>query len=423
MAVYSFAGDETIIGIVRNGAKHRAVLSTDFYGGKKGMKNGISSIMDASKKKAGFIILCVVLVAIIGTGVALAVTNNENGNNSTIESIAQEFINNEILKYEQIGVEIIDSKISFLELVSRPGFDNLADRTVYVFLLEYRLLPKDLSKAELSLPGGMRIDENGWITEWSSMGHPLIVAFEEERKAELIGFLWSAEISEKNGGLEAAVKALLERKNIKNINDQLDMDVEFTNGWRSPLVDLDEKGKGGKFIIVQFGSLKNDREQGIAVVCHQNKDSEQYVIDDQFLTPSKHGAIKIENLGAKDFNMSVVAEDGYKWIFNIYNGFTPSGDQIAEGKIYADLTQELQVKGKELYNYQLFTNSEKISVSIPNSKYTGEFVLYDAENDTSIQQFKLNGTNRTKTFGHLTAATNYYILASGMDDVIITISD
>ena len=45
------------------------------------------------------------------------------------------------------------------------------------------------------------------------MGQPLIVAFEEEGKAELIGFLWTAEISEKNGGLETAVKDLLERKN------------------------------------------------------------------------------------------------------------------------------------------------------------------------------------------------------------------
>ncbi|RCX07067.1 BlaR1 peptidase M56, partial [Anaerobacterium chartisolvens] len=139
-------------------------------------------------------------------------SDNENGSNSTIESIAWEFINDNIVNYEQTpGVEIIDSKISFLELVTRPGLDNLADRTIYVFFLEYRLLPKDLSKVVLA--GGMDVDEQGWITERSSMGQPLIVAFEEEGKAELIGFLWTAEISEKNGGLEAAVKDLLEQKN------------------------------------------------------------------------------------------------------------------------------------------------------------------------------------------------------------------
>lgn len=105
----------------------------------------------------------------------------------------------------------------------------------------------------------------------------------------------------------------------ETVNDQLNADVEFTNGWRSALVEPDENG--GKYIIVQVGSLKSDPEQGVAVVCHQNKGSEQYVIDDQFLTPSKRGAIKIESLGAKDFNMSVAAEDGYKWIFDVYNGF------------------------------------------------------------------------------------------------------
>lgn len=138
-------------------------------------------------------------------------SDNENGSNSTIESIAWEFINDNIVNYEQTpGVEIIDSKLSFLELVTRPGLDNLADRTIYVFLLEYRLLPKDLSKVVLA--GGMDVDEQGWITERSSMGQPLIVAFEEEGKAELIGFLWTAEISDKNGGLDAAVKALLEKQ-------------------------------------------------------------------------------------------------------------------------------------------------------------------------------------------------------------------
>lgn len=107
----------------------------------------------------------------------------------------------------------------------------------------------------------------------------------------------------------------------ENVNNQLDTDVDFTNGWRSPLVDVDENGEGGKYIIVQVGSMKNDPEQGVAVVYHQNKDSDQYMIDEKFLTPSKHGAIKIKNLGAKDFTMSVVAEDGYTWIFNIYDGF------------------------------------------------------------------------------------------------------
>lgn len=55
----------------------------------------------------------------------------------------------------------------------------------------------------------------------------------------------------------------------ETVNDKLDMDVEFTNGWRSSLVAADENG--GKYIIVQVGSLKNDPQQGVAVVAHQEK--------------------------------------------------------------------------------------------------------------------------------------------------------
>lgn len=63
---------ETIIGVVRNGAKLQTALSTNFYGGKKGMKTRIFSIMDTTKKKAGITILGVALLAIIGTGMVFA---------------------------------------------------------------------------------------------------------------------------------------------------------------------------------------------------------------------------------------------------------------------------------------------------------------------------------------------------------------
>lgn len=69
---------ETIIGVVRNGAKFRTALSTNFYGGKKGMKNRISSIMDTKRKKAGVAVLCIALVGIIMTGAThAAAADNE----------------------------------------------------------------------------------------------------------------------------------------------------------------------------------------------------------------------------------------------------------------------------------------------------------------------------------------------------------
>ena len=86
---------ETIIGVVRNGTKLRTALSTNFYGGKKGMKIRISSIMDTKRKKAGVIVLCLALAGIMMTGATLAaaedigiasgsiMTNNQTGLIST----------------------------------------------------------------------------------------------------------------------------------------------------------------------------------------------------------------------------------------------------------------------------------------------------------------------------------------------------
>ena len=69
---------EAIIGVVkyRSKTKLATALSTNFYGGKKDMKNRISSILDTSKKKAGIIILCGALLFTMGTGFVVANTNS-----------------------------------------------------------------------------------------------------------------------------------------------------------------------------------------------------------------------------------------------------------------------------------------------------------------------------------------------------------
>ncbi len=69
---------ETIIGVVRNGVKLQTALTTNFYGGKKGMKTRISSIMDTKRKRAGVAILCLTLVGIITTGTTFAVAADKN---------------------------------------------------------------------------------------------------------------------------------------------------------------------------------------------------------------------------------------------------------------------------------------------------------------------------------------------------------
>ncbi|RXZ79093.1 M56 family metallopeptidase [Paenibacillaceae bacterium] len=62
----------TIIGIVRQQDKQQTSLATYFYGGTKGMKARIFSIMDTRKKKAGAVIVSIALVCTVGAGAAFA---------------------------------------------------------------------------------------------------------------------------------------------------------------------------------------------------------------------------------------------------------------------------------------------------------------------------------------------------------------
>ena len=79
----------------------------------------------------------------------------------------------------------------------------------------------------------------------------------------------------------------------------------------------------GAFGTVICGSLKSNPKQGVAVVIWNNKNSNAKPT--RYLTPGKHGAIKADVTdtakNAKKDVFTVVAEDGYTWLFNLYNGF------------------------------------------------------------------------------------------------------
>jgi len=132
-----------------------------------------------------------------------------------VHSIAREFIKHDIANYESSGrVKIIDSKVTRLSLVKK--FDQLADTPIYVYALEYRLLPDDLSKVVLA--GGMQVDEAGWLKETGSGGSPQLVISRKDGETSLIGILMTGTVIEEGGDLEASLKALLERNYQKLTN-------------------------------------------------------------------------------------------------------------------------------------------------------------------------------------------------------------
>lgn len=127
--------------------------------------------------------------------------------NMLASEIAREIINRDI-EHQQLNpeVEILDSKVTRLELIETV--ESLTDTPLYVYALEYRLLPQDLSKVIMA--GGMLPDEEGWLTESCSMGSPLIVITYDEGEARHIGNTWTGNAAEL-GSLEDALIELLER--------------------------------------------------------------------------------------------------------------------------------------------------------------------------------------------------------------------
>jgi bla regulator protein blaR1 len=59
---------ETIIGAVRSGIRLKTALSTNFYKDGSFIRARIFHIMDATKKKSGITVLCVILITILGAG-------------------------------------------------------------------------------------------------------------------------------------------------------------------------------------------------------------------------------------------------------------------------------------------------------------------------------------------------------------------
>ena len=78
---------EAIVGVVKYQSKLKTALSTNFYGGRKGMKNRISSIMNTSKKRKGVVLLCVLFVMTVSAGFVFASNSGEVAPESIISNL------------------------------------------------------------------------------------------------------------------------------------------------------------------------------------------------------------------------------------------------------------------------------------------------------------------------------------------------
>jgi beta-lactamase regulating signal transducer with metallopeptidase domain len=87
-----------------------------------------------------------------------------------VRDYAVDYVREQIGYYNSLGYNITDAKITAMTRMN-TGTAALT-KTVEMWQLEYRLLPENINKVVLA--GGMRLDD-GWLTEWGSVGQPLLV--------------------------------------------------------------------------------------------------------------------------------------------------------------------------------------------------------------------------------------------------------
>lgn len=146
---------EAILAVARGNKTQQTLLSTNFYGGKRGMKNRIISILDSKRKRTGITILCIVLAGILLTGATLvaavsrptsipgtAFTEDEYG-----KLLALQFDG-----YEDMSVSEFQQKVwkasdteEYMELLDRfyqdEQIDSLKDTNPIASFLHYELIP------------------------------------------------------------------------------------------------------------------------------------------------------------------------------------------------------------------------------------------------------------------------------------------
>ena len=152
---------ETIISVVRYQSKFKTALSTTFYGGRKGMKNRIKSIMTTNKKKVtiGGAILSAALVSVltIGTLTAFAAerVQPEIETGRPMQAFGR-IINGEFVPAPEWEEYFQNADVRIYELDQVTPFD-------FSLTLQERLERFSGENMEL-----FRIGRDGLLTEWSA---------------------------------------------------------------------------------------------------------------------------------------------------------------------------------------------------------------------------------------------------------------
>lgn len=128
--------------------------------------------------------------------------------------------------------------------------------------------------------------------------------------------------------------------------------------------------------------------------------------------------------------ISVVAACVLSLVFltikDMHDQSNPIVHEVEDG-VYNLTANDLTVDVANVEDYILFTNNEKIEVSVDkDTTYSGEVLLWNADdqnNPVTIGYGKISSEKRYVTFSNLSSAHRYLITCDGNEALILTITD
>ena len=420
---------ETILSSVRRSKIRGTSFSTYFNGGAKTLKQRFANILDAGKKHRGIVTFCVVVIVlgILGAAVAcspkaIAKTAGSSALPSSPGSALLSGSTKELAKISTTDYEISapsywgckqtgTSSLIFSENNQEIGWVGEADYDPSQPISQLAgNHAETLSSKKLT---GLRYPAEETVIRRTQPA----AANDSSYKDELHFYLLpdgsriaydlkfdSTKVKEETA-LRVAGSFLLNRKT--------ETKAESSSVYQD--VNVSSKTLCGTFGTVICGSLKNDSKQGVAVVIWNKKDSD--VESTRYLTPEKHGAIKADVSDtaheSKEDIFGTTAEDGYTWLFNLYNGFengrqgtsntnsAPTASSKAVGKqvqqavgwvVYreAEKPQNMHVKKSDGTGDRIVATDYDEGACL-----VGDWVYYFADLDT-IRKVRVDGSQKTK---------------------------
>ncbi len=183
----------------------RGILrATPLAFGEGDTKGRIMNVMNYKKPVFWVIIIAAIGIAALSYGLL----SNPKNETLTVEDYAKLYVKQVIEGYEKAEYQdfkVVEHRIESLNKIA--VFDDLMNRPIELWLLEYRLKPDNIQNVMLA--GGMN-EIDGWITEDSSMGKPVMVFSYNKEEPEYLGIIWTGEMGDLLSSQEIVLREFLE---------------------------------------------------------------------------------------------------------------------------------------------------------------------------------------------------------------------